>query len=263
MKTKVKIQAFGMLFLREVSRFYKVIVQTVFTPVITSSLYLLIFGLSLGKNIQMEGDISYLLFLIPGLMMMSCLNNAFQNTSSSIVSSKFTGELQDYRVTPLSFQQIIWAFSFAGLFRGLLVCFITYLIGESFYYFQEGSFFPIHSPFFLVSFLVLGGLSFSMLGICVSIIVKTFDQLTAMGTFIITPLIYLGGVFFSIKDLHPFWQTLSKLNPLLYWINGVRFGVLGITDVSIGFSLGICLISLIIFCLLAQFSLKRGSYSRW
>ena len=259
---KFYILPFVMLFYKEVCRFSKVLVQTVFTPVVTSFLYLLIFGISLGKELKMS-EVPYLVFLIPGLVMMSCLNNAFQNSSSSVISSKFSGDMQDYKVTPLSYHHIIWAMALGSVVRGLIVSFMTYLIGQCFYFFQYGEFLSLYSlPWFIV-FLFLGGVSFGMLGIAISIIVKTFDQMSAVGTFVITPLIYLGGVFFSIEKLAVFWKILSQINPLFYFINGFRYGFLGSTDVPVEQSLLVSLLTFVIFYLLSYFCLKKGSYTRW
>ena len=262
MDRDLKWTPFFVLLQREVRRFMKVLAQTILTPMINSSLYLLIFGVSLGKSIDM-GDISYLAFLIPGLVMMSCLNNSFQNSSSSIVSSKFNGELEDYRVSPLSPQQIIWAFALGGLTRGLIVGFITFTVGQVFYFVTQGEVLGLANPAHLLFFLVVGGLSFATLGISVAFWAKTFDQMSAVGAFILLPLLYLGGVFFSIESLHPFWKGLAQLNPLLYMINGVRYGVLGVTDVSMMKAAGVSCLSFLVFYTVALKTLGRGSFQRW
>ncbi len=255
--------AFSTLYKREVRRFLRVIGQTVVTPIINSSLYLLIFGVSLGASIELKSGITYLAFLIPGLVMMSVLNNAFQNTSSSIINSKFHGELQDMRIVPLSTQTILWAFSLGGLTRGLMVGVITFTVGAVFYFIQYHEFIGIYSPLYLLAFLCIGGVSFSLLGISVSFWAKNFDQLSAIGSFVLLPLMYLGGVFYSIDLLHPFWQGLSKINPMLYFINGVRYGLVGVSDVNVNFALMISTFSLIALMLLASRAVKRGTYSRW
>lgn len=254
---------FQSLLNREISRFLKVVVQTVFTPLITASLYLLIFGVSLGGNIKLNHGVSYLAFLIPGLVMMAVLNNAFQNTSSSIVSGKFTGDLEDLKTSPLTEMQILWAYSVGGLIRGLAVGLVTFTVGELFFYFREGTALPIENPGLLILFLVLGGLSFAQIGIAVSIWAKSFDQMSAVTSFILTPLIYLGGVFFSLDGLHPTWKMLSQLNPLLYFINGVRGAMIGVSDVSALHALIISILSLIVFQSIAYVSLKRGQFRRW
>ena len=195
--------------------------------------------------------------------MMSVLNNAFQNSSSSIVAGKFAGDLEDLKVVPLSANQIIWALSIAGVCRGFVVGLITFLVGEIFYFLVEGSFLSIVNPMILMFFLVAGGLIFAQLGITIAFWAKTFDQVSAVGSFILVPLIYLGGVFFSLTGLHPFWQLISKFNPVLYLINGVRYGLLGHCDVDISMATIVCLVTLLIFFILSMRSLKYGNFTRW
>lgn len=254
---------FFTLLSKEVKRFMKVSAQTVLTPLVSASLYLLIFGVSLGRQIELENNISYLAFLIPGLVMMSCLNNAFQNSSSSIVSSKFSGDLEDLKISPLSIEEIIWAIAIGGLFRGFIVGFVTFLVGQVFYFHEYGSWIAISHPLHLVAFICLGGVAFALLGLSVAFWAKTFDQLAVVGSFILLPLIYLGGVFFSIEGLSPFWQSVSQFNPLFYFINGVRYGVLGISDVGLLNAYLISGVSLLLLYALAKLCLTRASFQRW
>ena len=254
---------FFALFRREIWRFLKVIAQTVITPMVNSTLYLLIFGVSLGGKITLASGIPYLAFLIPGLVMMAALNNAFQNSSSSIAISKFSGEMEDLRAAPLSSAQIVWALSLGGLVRGLVVGLITFLVGYMFFYVYEGRLLAIAHPFFLLFFLIGGGLAFSKLGLAVSIWAKSFDQLSAVGSFILLPLIYLGGVFFTLEGLHPIWQQISKFNPMLYFINGVRYGILGQSDVKVEVAAAVTLLTLLIFHIIARRAILRGAYGRW
>jgi ABC-2 type transport system permease protein len=254
---------FYTLFRREIARFFKVIVQTVVTPFVSSFLYLLIFGVSLGAKMPAHQGVSYLAFLIPGLMMMSLMNNAFQNSSSSIVSSKFSGDLEDLRVAPVTNQQIIWAMGLGALVRGSIVSLITYIVGSLFCYTQLGHILEIEHPFFVLYFVVVGGLIFGLLGISIAFWAETFDQLSAFSAFILLPLTYLGGVFLSIENLHPFWQMVSKMNPLLYLINGLRYGVVGVSDVPMETAVPVSLVGFIFFYVFALISLKKGSFQRW
>lgn len=249
------------LFEREVKRFMKVRVQTIFTPLVSASLYLFIFGVNLKIDLGTGQD--YLSFLIPGLVMMGCLNHAFQNASSSIISSRFSGELEDYRVSTLTDSQIIWALSLGGLMRGLIVSTTIYFLGEFFHYYLTGGFLGIAHPFILLLFLFLGGISFAQIGLLVAFTAKTFDHVSAIGSFIIVPLIYLGGVFFSIASLPPFWQSISKMNPLLYMINGVRYGISGQSDTSVEVSIVVTIICVAIFYFFVLRCLKRSSFGRW
>lgn len=248
---------------REVDRFAKVLVQTVITPFINSSLYLLIFGVSLGRSIETGQSFNYLAFLIPGLVMMGCLNNAFQNSSSSVVTAKIGGDLEDFKVSALSDQQMIWAFSLGGLLRGFIVGFITFAVGQLFYFVTHGEWLGVVHPIMLVMFLAIGSLTFAKLGIAVAYWARTFDQLSAVSGFILVPLTYLGGVFFSIQMLHPFWQRVSLLNPLLYFINGVRYSVLGTSDVSMTAALAVSLIALLICHALVLLTLRNSTFRRW
>jgi ABC-2 type transport system permease protein len=196
-------------------------------------------------------------------VMMGVLNNAFQNSSSSIVSGKFSGDLEDLKVVPLTPQMIIWAMSIGGLTRGLLVGLVTFAVGEIFSYVVEGQLIGVAHPWWLIFFLCVGGLTFAKLGIAIAFFAKSFDQLSAVGAFVLLPLIYLGGVFFSLKGLHPFWQHASEFNPVLYLIHGVRYGLLGVTDVPIGRAAVISIAFLVIFHFLGLRSLKTGDYQRW
>jgi len=248
---------------REIKRFLKVIIQTVVSPIVSSFLYLLVFGVSLGASVQLKNGVAYLAFLIPGLMVMGLINNAFQNSSSSVVTSKFSGDLEDLRVAPIPHYYIIWAMGFGGVFRGSVVALITGLVGSIFYYIQYQELFLIVHPFWMLYFFISGGLIFAFLGIFVAFLAKTFDQLSAFSTFILLPLTYLGGVFISIQNLPEAWQVLTKLNPLFYLINGFRYSILGQADVGLDISAMLSLIGLAVTFLMAQLALKKGSFSRW
>jgi ABC-2 type transport system permease protein len=263
MTPELRLTPFYALLKKEIKRFLKVSIQTVLTPLVNSVLYLLIFGVSLGSYIQLKSGLPYLEFLIPGLIMMGCLNNAFQNSSSSVIVAKFSGDLEDLKVAPITYGQIIAAVALGGLFRGVLVGFITYIVGTIFCYFHHGSFLPLQHPFWLLLFVALGGLAFSLLGLAAAFWAKSFDQMAAVNSFLLTPLMYLGGVFFSIETLHPFWQKLAHVNPLLYFINGVRYGFLGVADVEPMKAALISIASLIVLYFVALRTLKKASFLRW
>lgn len=258
-----QFRPFLTLYYREIQRFLKVIVQTVLAPIVSSTLYLLIFGLSLGEKIQMSEGVSYLAFLIPGLVMMAVLNNAYQNSSSSIISGKFSGDLEDWKVAPLGCHGLLWALALGGLTRGVVVGLITLLVGQIFYWLEFSHLLTVAHPMLLVLFLIIGGLSFSLFGISVAFWSKTFEHISGVGSFVILPLIYLGGVFFTLDGLHPWWQNVSKINPLLYFINGVRWSLLGISDVSPHVALTISFFALLLFYFIALRVLKTASYNRW
>lgn len=254
---------FYSLLRKELRRFYRVIGQTIFIPLINSTLYMMIFGVSLGNNITVEGHQSYLAFLIPGIVMMGVLNNAFQNSSSSVGTSRFHGDLEDLRIVPLTPLQIDLALMMGGLIRGCLVGFVTFTVGQVFYYLKYSEVLGISHPFYLFLVLVFGGLSFASLGVTVAFWAKNFDQLSAIGGFVLLPLMYLGGVFFPLTSLHPFWQNLSRLNPMIYFINGVRFGILGKSDLPIEMSLLFSFLTFTVLFALSIYIVKNGKYQRW
>ena len=248
---------------REIKRFLKVIIQTLISPIISSFLYLLVFGVSLGASVKLNSGIPYLSFLIPGLMAMGLINNAFQNSSSSVVTSKFSGDLEDLRVVPISNTQIIFAMGLGGVIRGSLVALVTGLVGTSFHYYKLGQFLTVSHPLWILFFIIAGGLTFSFIGIFIAFIAKTFDQLSAFSTFILLPLTYLGGVFVSIESLHPTWQLFSKFNPLFYLINGFRYSIIGSSDVNLITSVIVCLFGVLLTYVMARIALVKGSFSRW
>lgn len=248
---------------REIKRFFKVMIQTVISPVISSFLYLLVFGVSLGSSVELKNGIPYLSFLIPGLMVMGLINNSFQNSSSSVVTSKFSGDLEDIRVAPIPHSYIIWAMGLGGVFRGTLVAVVTGVVGILFHYSQLNQTLNIEYPFWLIYFFFVGGLIFSFIGIFVAVLANTFDQLSAFSTFILLPLTYLGGVFISIETLSPVWQTITKMNPLFYLINGFRYSILGASDVLLSTAVVISLVGVVVTFFMARVALMKGSFSRW
>lgn len=222
---------FRTLFYREVHRFFIVINQTLLAPVISALLYLFIFGFSLGDRFGTFHGFGYLHFLVPGLVMMGMVNNSFQNPSSSLMISKFEGNIVDILMAPIGHVEIVLGYMFGGMLRGLLVGSCILAVSCLF------AFPPFSHPFYLVSVALLSSAVFSMAGILAGLWAEKFDDLAMFPTFIITPLTYLGGVFYSIGILPPFWRRVSLFNPLLYMINALRFGFLGVSDVSPGWSL--------------------------
>lgn len=248
---------------REIKRFFKVAIQTIISPIISSFLYLLVFGVSLGSSVQLASGVNYLSFLIPGLMVMGLINNAFQNSSSSVVTSKFSGDIEDIRVAPIPNSYIIWAMGLGGVFRGTLVAIITGAVGTLFHYMQLHTWLTIEHPFWLIYFFLVGGFIFSFIGIFIAVLANSFDQLSAFSTFILLPLTYLGGIFISIQTLHPVWQMISKMNPLFYLINGFRYAIIGQADVTLGAAVLVTALGALVTFVMAQFSLRRGSFARW
>ena len=216
---------FPTLLRKEIKRFYKVAFQTVAAPVLTAILYLMIFGHVLeGKEVY--GHISYTAFLIPGLVMMSLLQNAFANTSSSLIQSKLTGNLVFILLTPLSHFEFFSAYVLAAVFRGVVVGFGVFLI-TAWYGIPA-----LEYPVWIVIFAFLGAAVLGSLGLIAGIWADKFDQLAAFQNFFIMPATMLSGVFYSIHSLPPIWQTVSRFNPFFYMIDGFRYGFFGVSDVS-------------------------------
>jgi len=254
---------FYFLFKKELARFYKVLGQTILTPVVNSTLYLLIFGVSLGTAIRLEEGIPYLHFLAPGLMMMTGLNNAYQNSSSSIVSSKFYGDLSDLKTLPLKSLDIVFAFALAGLCRGVIVGALTLLVAEVFSVFSTGQWIPMQHPFLMFFFLSMGCFMFSCIGLSVGLRASNFERVNAIGSFVLLPLLYLGGVFYRLDQLHPFWKMATRFNPLYYLVSGNRFAFLGIEDIPILSCFFVSCFFFFFFLFIAHLSVTKGKFTRW
>jgi ABC-2 type transport system permease protein len=237
---------------KEVLRFWRVVFQTVASPVITAVLYLMIFSHVLGERVQVYEGVAYTSFLIPGLIMMSLLQNAFSNSSSSLVQSKVMGNIVFLLLTPLSYIQFFIAFLVASILRGIFVGFVIYIV--ALFYVDL----PINHPFFVISFAILGGGLLGTFGIIAGIWSDRFDQMAAFGNFVIMPLSFLSGVFYSIHSLPEIWQSISKLNPFFYMIDGFRFGFFGQSDISPWISLSIVTIFFIVLSVIAIRMLKSG-----
>jgi ABC-2 type transport system permease protein len=230
-----------MLFYKEVLRFWKVGFQTVAAPVLTAVMYLMIFGHVLEAHVQVYDGVSYTAFLIPGLVMMSVLQNAFANSSSSMVQSKIMGNLVFLLLTPLSHWSWFFAYALSAMVRGLVVGTGVLLAGVLFVWQSSVlnfSLMPSH-PLWAITFAVMGALMLGGLGLIAGLWADKFDQMAAFQNFIIMPMTFLSGVFYSIHSLPSFWQSVSHLNPFFYMIDGFRFGFFGQSDVSPWLSLGV------------------------
>ncbi|MBG6222422.1 MULTISPECIES: ABC transporter permease [unclassified Janthinobacterium] len=243
---------FRTLVYKETLRFWKVATQTVAAPVLTSMLYLLVFGHVLDGRVEPSPGVSYTAFLIPGLVMMSVLQNAFANSSSSLIQSKITGNLVFVLLTPLSHWEIFSAYVLASVARGLAVGFGVFVITC---WFADLSFV---APLWIVIFALLGAAMLGTMGLIAGIWAEKFDQLAAFQNFLIMPATFLSGVFYSIHSLPPFWQSVSHLNPFFYMIDGFRYGFFGVSDVSPWLSLSIVAGFLVILALASIRLLKSG-----
>ena len=217
---------FRTLFYKESLRFWKVATQTVAAPIVTAMLYLLIFGHVLDGRIEMLEGVSYTAFLIPGLVMMSVLQNAFANSSSSLIQSKITGNLVFILLPPLSHAEILSAYVLASVLRGIAVGAGVFLVTA---WFAHLSFV---APLWIVAFAFLGAAILGTMGVIAGIWAEKFDQLAAFQNFVVLPLTFLAGAFYSVNTLPPFWQAVSRLNPFFYAVDGFRYGFFGHSDVA-------------------------------
>ncbi|MFC4930659.1 ABC transporter permease [Massilia sp. GCM10023247] len=217
---------FRTLFYKEMLRFWKVATQTIAAPILTAMLYLLIFGHVLEGRVEVYPGVSYTAFLVPGLVMMSVLQNAFANASSSLIQSKITGNLVFILLPPLSHWEILLAYVSASVVRGLAVGAGVFAITA---WFAHLSF---AAPLWIVVFAVLGAAILGTLGVIAGIWADKFDQLAAFQNFLIMPATFLAGVFYSIHSLPAFWQAVSHFNPFFYMIDGFRHGFFGQSDIS-------------------------------
>src|SRR5574337_260428 len=224
---------FRTLLMKEILRFWKVGFQTVAAPVLNAVLYLLIFSHVLERHITVYGDISYTAFLVPGLVMMSVLQNAFANSSSSLIQSKITGNMVFMLLPPLSYREFYAAYVLASVLRGLMVGLGVWLAAQPF-----GAL-PVAQPLWALAFAMLGGLVLGSFGVIAGIWADKFDQLAAFQNFIVMPLTMLSGVFYSIHSLPPFWQGVSHFNPFFFMIDGFRYGFFGRSDASPWVSLAV------------------------
>ncbi|GGI19660.1 ABC transporter permease [Oxalicibacterium faecigallinarum] len=217
---------FQTLFYKEMLRFWKVATQTVAAPILTAVLYLLIFGHVLEDHVQVYPGVQYTAFLVPGLVMMSVLQNAFANSSSSLIQSKITGNLVFVLLTPLSHWELFSAYVLAAVARGLIVGSGVFLVTA---WFADMSFV---APWWIAIFAVLGAAMLGTMGVIAGIWAEKFDQLAAFQNFLIMPATFLSGVFYSVHSLPTFWQNVSHLNPFFYMIDGFRYGFFGQSDVN-------------------------------
>jgi len=240
------------LFYKEILRFWKVSFQTIAAPVLTAVLYLLIFGHVLEDHVKVYDRISYTAFLIPGLVMMSVLQNAFANSSSSLIQSKIMGNLVFLLLTPLSHWAWFFAYIGSSLIRGLLVGGGVFLVTTLFVEMHFAA------PLWILIFAVMGSALLGSLGLIAGLWAEKFDQLAAFQNFVIMPMTFLSGVFYSIHSLPAFWQQVSHLNPFFYMIDGFRFGFFGVSDTSPWLSLLIVGAALLVAGGLAVHLLRIG-----
>ena len=237
---------------KEITRFMRIWPQTLLPSAITQALYFLIFGKFIGAQIGDIKGLSYMAFIVPGLVMMAVINNSFSNVVSSFFSSKFQRNVEEWMISPTPHWVIILGYVVSGSLRGLLVGIIVF--GISFLFTHPS----IHSFGIIALFLILVAIVFSLGGFLNGLLAKKFDDIAIFQTFLLTPLIYLGGVFYSTENLPGLWQKASQFNPLLYMVNGFRYGFYGVSDVNVVVSVEILVVSAILLTGINLYLLKTG-----
>ncbi len=236
--------AFTTIVKKEVVRFLRIWTQTILPPAITMGIYFVVFGRFLGDRIQNFGDFTYIEFIVPGLVMMAVITNSFTNVASSFFSSKFQRSVEEMLVSPIPDWLLVSAYVVGGAVRGIMVGVMVVVVSL---FFTKLS---IHSLPLVIVFLVLTALTFSTAGFANGMMASKFDDIAIVPTFVLTPLTYFGGVFYSIDLLPDFWRGLSKANPILYMVNGLRYGFLGVSDIPVAAGL-----VMLTFFFLATFAL--------
>ena len=248
---------FWTLFKKEILRFWKVLLQTVAAPILTALLYMLIFSHVLEAHVQVYPGVGYTAFLMPGLVMMSLLQNAFANSSSSLIQSKITGNILFVLLPPLSYMEFFLAYMLAALLRGLVIGVGVLLVGLFFTDLE------LRHPLWILAFALASGIVFACIGMVAGIWADKFDHLSGVQNFVIMPLTFLSGVFYSIHSLPAFWQGLSHFNPVFYMIDGFRYGFFGVADVNPWLGLAVVVPSALICSALTLWMLRSGYKLRY
>ncbi|MGF1741109.1 ABC transporter permease [Vibrio profundum] len=244
--------AFCSLVAKEINRFTRIWIQTLVPPAITMTLYFVIFGSLIGSRIGQMHGFSYMQYIVPGLIMMSVITNSYSNVASSFFSAKFQRNIEELLVAPVPTYVIIFGYIMGGVVRGLLVGTIVTCVSLFFAHLHVQHWGIVIATVFLTSVV------FSLGGLINAVFARTFDDISIVPTFILTPLTYLGGVFYSINLLPEFWQTVSKINPIVYMVNAFRYGFLGISDVGIGTSFAMLFAFVIALYSLAHYLVAKG-----
>ncbi len=244
--------AFRTILRKEVTRFVRIWVQTLIPPVITMGLYFVIFGHLIGERIGQMGGFDYMSFVVPGLVMMAVINNSYANVASSFFSAKFHRSIEELLVSPTPSYVILLGYAAGGVLRGLVVGAIVTFVSTFF------TNFIIENPWLTTLVILLTSSLFSIAGLINAIFANSYDDVSIIPTFILTPLTYFGGVFYSISMLPEFWQGVSQFNPILYMVNAFRYGFLGVSDVDVNLAIGGIAAMLVSAFLLAWYLLEKG-----
>ena len=245
--------AFNTIVIKEVSRFTRIWVQTLLPPAISMTLYFVIFGSLIGPRIGMMDGFSYIDYIAPGIIMMSIINNSYANVVSSFFSAKFQKHIEEMLVAPIPNIVILLGYVTGGVTRGVMVGIVVTLVALLFTDLQ------VHNIAITMAVVIMTSVLFALGGMINAIFAKKFDDISIIPTFVLTPLIYLGGVFYSIDMLPDFWRTLSAFNPILYMVNAFRFGMLGVSDINIGTAFFILSIFVVVLFSIALHLLNKGT----
>jgi ABC-2 type transport system permease protein len=251
--TSINMVALYTIVRREIARIMRIWTQTLIPPAITMTLYFVIFGKLIGSRIgSIEGGFTYMQYIVPGLVMMSIITNSYGNISSSFFGAKFSRAVEEMLVSPMPNWVILLGYVTGAVVRGLVVGVLVLMIALFFT--------SLHVVHPLLTFLsvLLGATIFSLAGFVNAVYAKKFDDIALVPTFVLTPLTYLGGVFYSINMLGEPWQAISRINPILYMVNAFRFGVLGVSDVGIGTAFAVMVLFVVVLSAVALQLLKRG-----
>ncbi|HET8551252.1 MAG TPA: ABC transporter permease [Gammaproteobacteria bacterium] len=243
---------FQTLVLKEVNRVLRIWIQTIVPPAIQMTLYFIIFGSLIGKRIGAMGGFDYMTYLAPGLIMNAVVMNSYTNSVSSFFGAKFGRHIEELLVSPLPNALILLGYVAGSVCRGLLVGILVAAIATAF------TNLPLAHPFIMISVVLLTSTVFAIAGLINAIFAQKFDDVTIIPTFVLTPLTYLGGIFYSIDLLSPTWRTASKIDPILYMVNAFRYGFLGVSDISIGVAYGIICVFLVVLFSVALYLLNKG-----
>jgi len=245
--------AFSTLLTREIRRFIRIWPQTLLPPAITMTLYFVIFGNLIGQRIGKMSGFAYIEYIAPGIIMMAVINNAYANVASSFFSAKFQNHIEELLIAPIPNYLILAGYVMGGVARGLLVGIIVTIVALFFTKLH------VQHLFITLSMVILSAVLFSLGGFINAIYGKSFDQIAIMPTFVLTPLTYLGGLLYFIDLLPEFWQPASLFNPILYMVNAFRYGILGVSDIPVGFAFGIIMLFIVGLASFALYLLNRGT----
>ena len=251
--TRLKSRSLQTIVRREIVRIMRIWTQTLIPPAITMTLYFVIFGKLIGSRIgNIQGEFTYMQYIVPGLVMMSIITNSYGNISSSFFGAKFSRAVEEMLVSPMPNWVILLGYVTGAVSRGVVVGALVLIIALFFTHLQ------VAHPLITIASVLLGATIFSLAGFVNAVYAKKFDDIALVPTFVLTPLTYLGGVFYSVNMLAEPWQSISRVNPILYMVNAFRFGVLGVSDVHIGVAFGVMLLFVAGLSAVALYLLKRG-----